>query len=416
VKRTGSTLIVTSIALSAILVLSSLAGCTKTTSTTTSTTTTTTTAQPLKTYTIGLLAELTGFLGAYNTATVNEAQIAVDIVNEQGGIPVNGQNYLLKLVVEDGQSTIDGTTSAANKLIFNDGVKIIIGPDAYFNSAVSGLCEQNKILHIAGYCTMQPGELDASTTWTFLGQAAAINYFTGALAYLKANYPNVKTVALTMPDDGSIPYFGAAVQKMVQDAGYTVAGSIIGYNNSATDFSPYAAKIMATGADACIACSGVVTPNGNILKNIRDAGSNMLFVVCNSVIPSDYIKVAGAKEATNVVDCSAGYIGNPNPSSMEQEMIRRYQLSTQGGPLVTLEYANPVYELSQLFKATNSFDPQTIKTALQQMTTIDTFYGTGTISGLKTFGINQAICYPLPITTIDNGVATFRQYEPALVP
>ena len=97
---------------------------------------------------------------------------------------------------------------------------------------------------------MQPGELDATTTYTFLGQAAGINYFTGALAYLKANYPNVKTVALTMPDDGSIPYFGAAVQKMVQDAGYTVAGSIIGYNNSAADFSPYAAKIIATGADA----------------------------------------------------------------------------------------------------------------------------------------------------------------------
>ncbi len=109
-KRTGSTLIAASIALSAILVLSSLAGCTKTTSTATATTTTTTTAQPIKTYTIGLLAELTGFLGAYNTATVNEAQIAVDIVNEQGGIVVNGQNYLLKLVVEDGQSTIDGTT------------------------------------------------------------------------------------------------------------------------------------------------------------------------------------------------------------------------------------------------------------------------------------------------------------------
>ena len=89
VKRTGSTLIAASIALSAILVLSSLAGCTKTTSTTTTamttTTTTTTTAQPIKTYTIGLLAELTGFLGAYNTATVNEAQIAVDMVNEKGG-------------------------------------------------------------------------------------------------------------------------------------------------------------------------------------------------------------------------------------------------------------------------------------------------------------------------------------------
>jgi ABC-type Fe3+-hydroxamate transport system substrate-binding protein len=78
-KRTGFPLLLTSVILTAILILSSLAGCTKTTSTTT-TTTTTITAQPIKTYTIGLCAELTGFLGAYNTATVNEAQIAVDIV------------------------------------------------------------------------------------------------------------------------------------------------------------------------------------------------------------------------------------------------------------------------------------------------------------------------------------------------
>jgi hypothetical protein len=110
---------------------------------------------------------------------------------------------------------MDGTTAAANKLIFSDGAKIIVGPDAYFNSAVSGLCETNKILHIAGYCTMQPGELDATTTRTFLGQAASINYFTGALAYVKATYPNVKTVAVTMPDDGSIPYFGATVKKLL---------------------------------------------------------------------------------------------------------------------------------------------------------------------------------------------------------
>ena len=161
-KKISYPLVLTSILLASFLVFMSLAGCTKTATTTaaTTTTTTTTTVQPIKTYTVGLLAELTGFLGSYNTATVNEAQIAVDMVNENGGVIVGGQNYNLKLVVEDGQSTLDGTTAAANKLIFNDNVKIIIGPDAYFNSAVSGLCEQNKILHIAGYCTMQPGEME----------------------------------------------------------------------------------------------------------------------------------------------------------------------------------------------------------------------------------------------------------------
>jgi branched-chain amino acid transport system substrate-binding protein len=401
------------------MVLMSLAGCTKTATTTAATTTTTTTTvQPIKTYTVGLLAELTGFLGSYNTATVNEAQIAVDMVNENGGIIVGGQNYNLKLVVEDGQSTLDGTTAAANKLIFNDNVKIIIGPDAYFNSAVSGLCEQNKILHIAGYCTMQPGEMDATTTYTFLGQAASINYFTGALAYLKANYPNVKTVALCMPDDGSIPYFGAAVQKMVEADGYTVAGSIIGYDNSAVDFSPYAAKIIATGADAVICCSGIALPNGSILKDVRDAGSNMLFVICNSTIPTDNITVAGTTESTNVVDCSAAYIGCPNPSADLQEMIQRYQLlvGNSNAPLVTLEYANPIWELGQVLNQANSFDPTVLKNTFANMTTIQTLYGPGTISGQQTFGINQAVSYQLPITTITNGVPTFQQWEPALVP
>ncbi len=415
-KKARVPLFLTATILAALLVTSSLPGCT-TKTTTAATATTSATAQPIKTYTIGLCAELTGFLGAYNTATVNEAQIAVDMVNEKGGIMVGGQNYLLKLVIEDGKSTLDGTTAAANKLIFNDGVKFIIGPDAYFNSAVSGLCEQNKILHIGGYCTMQPGELDSTTTYSFLGQGASINYFTGVLAYLKANYPNVKKVALTMPDDGSIPYFGKAVQQMVQDAGFTVAGSIIGYDNNAVDFSPYSAKVIATQADAVLACSGVVLPTGSILKNMRDAGSNMLFVICNSVIPSDYVKVAGTKEATNVVDCSACYIGAPDPSPILQEMITRYLRSIGGtGALVTLEYANPVWELAQLFNKANSFDPAVIKTTFENMSSIETFYGIGTISGSKTFGIKHAVSYQLPITTIDNGVPTFKQWEPALVP
>ena len=102
---------------------------------------------------------------------------------------------------------------------------------------------------------------------------------------------------------------------------------------------------------------------------------------------------------------------------MLQEMIRRYQSGPiRAGPLVTLEYANPVYELSQLFKATNSFDPADDKNYFSKHDHIETFYGTGTVSGLKTFGINQAISYQLPITTMTNGVPTFKQWEPALVP
>jgi hypothetical protein len=98
-------------------------------------------------------------------------------------------------------------------------------------------------------------------------------------------------------------------------------------------------------------------------------------------------------------------------------MITRYIRSIGGtGALVTLEYANPVWELAQLFNKANSFDPAVVKTTFENMSSIETFYGTGTISGLKTFGIKHAVSYQLPITTIDNGVPTFKQWEPALVP
>ena len=83
-KKTGFSFTAAAIVLAAILALTSLPGCSSKT-TTVASTTTSASAQPIKTYTIGLCAELTGFLGAYNTATVNEAQIAVDMVNEKGG-------------------------------------------------------------------------------------------------------------------------------------------------------------------------------------------------------------------------------------------------------------------------------------------------------------------------------------------
>ncbi|MFY9812817.1 MAG: hypothetical protein WAK43_01535, partial [Dehalococcoidales bacterium] len=70
----------------------------------------------------------------------------------------------------------------------------------------------------------------------------------------------------------------------------------------------------------------------------------------------------------------------------------------------------------QVLNQANSFDPAVLKNTFSNMTSIQTLYGPGTISGLKTFGINQAVSYQLPITTITNGVPTFQTWEPALVP
>ena len=49
-------------------------------------------------------------------------------INDEGGIKAGGKAYQIQLVVEDDKSSLDGSTAAANKLILDDKVQLVIGP------------------------------------------------------------------------------------------------------------------------------------------------------------------------------------------------------------------------------------------------------------------------------------------------
>jgi ABC-type branched-subunit amino acid transport system substrate-binding protein len=63
-----------------------------------------------KTLQIGCLLSVTGFFSVREVPDLNQTKIAADIINERGGITVNGQQYRIELLVEDCKSTMDGVT------------------------------------------------------------------------------------------------------------------------------------------------------------------------------------------------------------------------------------------------------------------------------------------------------------------
>jgi ABC-type branched-subunit amino acid transport system substrate-binding protein len=401
-------------------VFGSLAACSMKTTTATTTATTTktstvTTTQIPKKYQLGAIIQLTGMFGGYDSLLYQETKIAVDLLNETG-FTVGGQLYNIDLVVEDGQSSTDGNLAAMNKLVFSDGVKFVVGPGAWFGSAVSGLCEQNKIMHILTQCTMQPGEMDKTTTWAFLGGDAVIEPFFALVPYLKANYPNVKKICLIQDDSGSIPYVQPVVTSTLQAAGYTVVGNTVGYDIGATDFSTYAARVVATGADCCISLAGLATTYGAICKGTQALGSKMVWAFAGGQSVNDLSTVAGSDALANAFD--AGFTNvPPNMDPLQAELSKR--ILAQMGDKVpqNFQYCNPIYEYMQLFQKANSFDPATVKATFEGMSNINTMRGPGTIGGLKTYGINHAVSYPLPIFTFDsNGNPVYKQYETIAVP
>lgn len=75
------------------------------------------------TYKIGFIGALTGDGAAYGEPLRNVAQIAVDEINQAGGI----EGKKVELIAEDGKCTGEGGAAAASKLVNVDKVKVIIG-------------------------------------------------------------------------------------------------------------------------------------------------------------------------------------------------------------------------------------------------------------------------------------------------
>ena len=79
---------------------------------------------------VGLIVELTGDMPGVGASSKNAAQLAVNEQNSVGGISIGGKPYQIELVVEDNASKAEQSVAAVNKLITQDNVLAIVGPNA----------------------------------------------------------------------------------------------------------------------------------------------------------------------------------------------------------------------------------------------------------------------------------------------
>ena len=89
---------------------------------------------------IGIIADLTGPFTTYGTSLSRSAQLAIDEVNEAGGI----DGRTVEVIVEDIQTDVTATVDKARKLVQSDNVDLVMGPigsdanDAAYAEVVQG--------------------------------------------------------------------------------------------------------------------------------------------------------------------------------------------------------------------------------------------------------------------------------------
>jgi branched-chain amino acid transport system substrate-binding protein len=206
------------------------------------------TAAP-ETIKIGINAPITGDIPKVGEGSKFAAEMWLEDVVAAGGLDVGGTKYPVELVIEDNESKAESATKANTKMITQDEVLVIVGPQSSKQAVPAGEVANN-------YSTpmVSPWSTNPATTldrpWVFRGcfldpfQGPVVaNFVTDEFGFTKAAV--LYDVASDYPK-GLAENFKSAWEELHG------AGSVVAYESFTTkdtDFSAQLTTIIGSGAE-----------------------------------------------------------------------------------------------------------------------------------------------------------------------
>jgi branched-chain amino acid transport system substrate-binding protein len=173
-------------------------------------------------------------------------QLAAQIANNKGGLAVGNDKYHVELILGDSKLNSATGKTAAEKLVYQDKVNFILGDET--SQAWLPVTEQNKVIMIAG--GPLPYLHSADNNYTFQGTEIT-SQTPVTFSWLTKHDPSVKAVVISGPDDQIGHAIAGSFSESAKKFNLKVA-DIVYYPRETADFSPTAAKIKATTADAYV--------------------------------------------------------------------------------------------------------------------------------------------------------------------
>jgi branched-chain amino acid transport system substrate-binding protein len=198
---------------------------------------------------IGVNAPMTGDIPKVGEGTKYAAEMWLEDVNAAGGLDVGGKKYKVELVIEDNESKAESAVAANTKMITQDEVLVIVGPQSSKQAVPAGEVANNyETPMVSPWSTNPNTTLDRPWVFRacfldpFQGPVVA-NFVTEEFGFTKAAV--LYDVASDYPK-GLAEFFKAAWEDLHG------AGSVVAYESFTTkdaDFSAQLSKIKEAGAE-----------------------------------------------------------------------------------------------------------------------------------------------------------------------
>jgi len=356
---------------------------------------------------IGVVAPLSGPAAVWGQGFQRGLELAVEDVEKDGGLSIKGEKYKVEVVAYDDKYSATESAKAATRLVSVDKVKFILGPvGSACALAMLPITEKAKVLVFGnGY-----SRKCVSPQFSYFFRITGTNVETSPylIPYVINKY-KVKKVAVIGPNDESGQDLSALDIEWYKRLGVAVLYNEF-YERTQQDFYPQLSKIVSLKPDLLDTSASSPATQGLIAKQIRDLGYTGPIITPSGFTPGPAVRVGG--KAVDGLYYATLELRNPKYYPIINSKYQKRYGAELEIPGVVIYYSISKL-LFQTMQKTQSIDSTVIKTAMENMGTVNTLYGKIKWSGKEFYGINRQIVNPVDIAVIKEGEENIIQHYEA---
>jgi branched-chain amino acid transport system substrate-binding protein len=315
---------------------------------------------------IGEYGALTGPTAVFGIATGNGIEMAVDAVNNAGGV----LGKRVRIVVEDDRGIPEESQRVASKLITQDGVIALLGAVASSQTILAAAVAQANSIPMISPSATNPKVTEVGD---YVFRVCFIDSFQGfVMAKFASDTLKVRNVAILR--DSKNEYSGTIADNFAESF-RKMGGTILAdesYSQRDTDFIAQLTRIKASNPEA-VFIPGYYTEVGLIAVQAKGLGLTVPLLGADSWDSPRLLTIGG--DSLNGSYYSTQYSPD-DPSSENQSFIAKYRERYQQTPdaLAALGF-DSARLLFEAIRRANSVDPSKVRDALAQTTDFEGLTG-----------------------------------------
>jgi len=367
--------------------------------------------QEVGTILIVLSTPMSGPATAWGVSTNRGIMLAVEEINEKGGIVVKGKRYMFSQKTYDHAYDPAKGVEIAKRAINVDKANFLFMLGAAIVVPCIPFVEQAKVIAPHASTGKKALYLDGKPLkYTF--RVSVLLPDTTILIWdlMKKEHPEIKTVAGIYPDDVSGWDDAEVHKKYLPGYGVQVVAQEF-YKRGTQDFYPLLNKIIAKNPGLINMGSDPPGDQGRIIKQARELGyKGLMLTECASTY-LDPVKIAGVA-AEGFLTLVNGVCPEIDPAAPEPLKAHYRRVVEKWGPdsydVVGTHYGDTVHILAQAIEKAQSLDPDKIMDVIR--TAEFNVYGLKLrLGGTSIYGYKVEILGPQTLVQIINGKPEIRK-------